>query len=234
MLEQELKEPQVDQPEKPKVDAPEKKPDSSIAMYTLGGRAQAKLAGVDAYVNVIQLGDYGLVDRTGTKLTDVEQHTADAAGDIDDPEAIKKIEEQLDASRLEGEALKVLSQIFREFGSQDVFVADAGPDGGAAFDTAKMGHKMDFGDATTFVVPEDRKDELKGLLQEPVSTAASEQSEQFNMDLRWQFLDDDQGVRVKYNIGGREEEIVFLFAERQSQEAQNNDEEEKEDTQMAA
>lgn len=183
------------------------------AFFTLGGKCRVKLAGVEAYVNVSPLYDYGLVDRTASKVNAVEAEEAHkiAGGDVQEEEIIEQVERQLDKSRLKGEALRVLSQIFREFGAHDVYVAQ-GVEGRPGFDTAKLGHKIDFGDATTFVVPRNRRDELERILHGAIPTAASEQNERFNLNLRWQFLK-DEGIVVKYETGEGEEKVVFLFGE---------------------
>lgn len=187
-------------------DEPAKK-DKLDSFFTLAGDFRVRLAGDGGVANAVRVADWGLVDRADTRLRQVED--ARAAGiDVEqseEGEVIEEVSEQLHESRLEGEITQILDLAFREFGHNDVAVI-------TGFDPAKLGHRVRFGEDTTFAIPEGRGEEMKDVLARVVPDVLGT-AEGVNLDLRFQYLG-DKGFTVKYNVddGGTEREIMFLYA----------------------
>ncbi|HAT03286.1 MAG TPA: hypothetical protein DCS29_00705 [Candidatus Magasanikbacteria bacterium] len=198
------------------------------------GQLQAKLYDTpDAWANVVPLKGRSYIDSEATKLSklaDAEQAKAhDVEAHLDDPEhAELEIKQQLEYTHVHSEIIATFALLLRRFGANDVYLVEnidsAGDEGkGPGFDAAKLGHIQDFEKATTFVIPKSREADIRQLATKTINIAPG-QSEHFNLNLRFQYLD-DKGFSLVYGEKEPYNTILFLYGENKNKRAGSGEDE---------
>lgn len=185
-----------------------------VMAMTMEGKFRVKLAGVEqATAQVIPLKDYSWSMNQGTKLSRLEEPTAEhALQEIKDDhfsEADAEISEQIEQTHASADDVKMLAELFRDFGADDVFVYDGG------IDMRKYGNRFDLSHFDlVFVIPETRKDELKKMLSAGVDDPDGLREQVRTIMPLFEFeIDNEQGLKVKMRIGDREQSLMFLCGE---------------------
>jgi len=191
----------------------------------LDGNYRAKLAGANATIEVMPLKDFGFVDRQKVRIEDFDKTAVgEVKGkiDADKPnDAVSQVEVQVAEDKIDGNAVKMLIEAFREIGADNMFVARKSVDGAdnsktAGLDSARLGRAQNFDSAPIFVIPKNKAGEAKRILESSLVTSFGSglEGQQFNQNPRWQYLSSEMGFNIKIH----NQEFLFLFAETEGEE----------------
>lgn len=142
----------------------------------------AYLAANDAQLNVQALKMPELINTWENQMQRAEEATAEGQ-EIDSPEAVGQIQEQLNKSQIDGHFVKMFAEIMRTFGGQiGMLVGD-----GKGMDRWNIGHKAKL-EGPTFVIGASQEQRLVALLQNPPQGSLSEAKGSFRFRPRFDFL----------------------------------------------
>jgi hypothetical protein len=185
-----------------------------VMAMTMEGKFRVKVAGVEkATAQVIPLQDYAWSMNQGTKLSRIEEPTAEHASqqiaDEHFAEADAEIAAQLEQTHASADDVRMIAELFRDFGADDVFVYDGG------IDMRKYGNRFDLNNFDlVFVIPQTRQAELKQKLQAGIdNTDGLRDQIRTTMPLFEFEMDNEQGLKVKMRIGDKEQSVMFLYGE---------------------